>query len=295
MECWTQALRTRNHCNDHGFMGFTHALSGLAAMAAILAFAPTSLVSTLGTGSVAILTLAFLCTIGATLVPDLDNTSARAINDLGILGNVLSLFFRWSSKILQTVIRTRRDDPDPNPHRGVWHTPFLAAVVSYLVYLATKASSMVNVPGVGKLTYGVLFAWFLSTVLVILTVSTLLKKQTDKMKKTPIVGAVMLVALCAVGTGSLIISSGVTDFRWLGISLFAGMLIHDIGDAFTTYGDPLFFPLSAILFGKFWWTTRFTKMEAGGDAEKWLVTGILMLVILVSVGHIAWFGVPQLK
>ena len=270
MECWTQALRTRNHCNDHGFMGFTHALSGLAAMAAILAFAPTSLVSTLGTGSVAILTLAFL-------------------------GSVLSLFFRWSSKILQTVIRTRRDDPDPNPHRGVWHTPFLAAVVSYLVYLATKASSMVNVPGVGKLTYGVLFAWFLSTVLVILTASTLLKKQTDKMKKTPIVGAVMLVALCAVGTGSLIISSGVTDFRWLGISLFAGMLIHDIGDAFTTYGDPLFFPLSAILFGKFWWTTRFTKMEAGGDAEKWLVTGILMLVILVSVGHMAWFGVPQLK
>ena len=294
MECWTDRLRSQCN-NDHGFMGFTHALSGLAAMTAILAFAPKQLVSTLGTGNISVLILAFLCTIGATLIPDLDNTTSRAIKDLGIFGPILSHLFRWSSKILQTVIRTRRDDPDPNPHRGAWHTPAIAAVASYGIYLLSSLTQTVSIPGLGHFTYGALFTWFMSSMLVLLTFSTLMKKQTDDIKKSSIFGAIIILLICMGITGALIVSSGSSDFRWLGISLFAGMFIHILGDAFTTYGAPLFFPLSAVLFGKFWWTTRFTKMQAGKNTEKFLVTGVLMLVIIVSLVRIAYYGLPPLK
>lgn len=269
-------------------MGYTHALSALGITMMCLAFIPGFITNFVGTGDVWILTMFVLGCIGASMIPDLDNTTSRAKNDLGIFGTGLSFVFRISSNIIQTMLRTKRDDPEPNPHRGFWHTIPAALLLGFLVYLGTLTGGKVTLPLYGEMTWGTVFAMFVVSVLTYLTLSTLFKEFMDKIRKSQVVGELMAFAVALLV--SLVLFYNIPkelSFWWLGASVAFGMFIHVFGDCFTTAGAPILFPLSYFIKNKFWWTTRFTKIKAGGPTEKLLFVPIFAIMTCVAFVKIA--------
>ena len=286
MSCCTDVLRKKP--NDKAFMGYTHALSGVAVTMVLIAFFPQFLSEILMTSSVWVFVQFVIATTGAAMVPDLDNSTSRAKSDLGPFGIVLSSVFRTTSVIAQTTIRTKRDDDEPNPHRGLWHTPVAALLLGFLVYLGTQIGGNVDLPVMGTQTWGTVFALLITFILTHLTLSTLAKEFMDKVKKSNVIGEIVAVAISL--TFSVILFAMLpedTNFWWLGVSVFFGMFIHIVGDLTTTSGVPLLTPLSAFTHGKVWWTFRLTKMKAGGAAEKALVVPIFIIIIVVSFVKIA--------
>ena len=115
-----------------GFMGVTHALSAVTVAGVAIGLFPR-VVTDLWDAPTLVLVLGFVASVaGWSMVPDLDNTSARAISDLGPVGKVLSFLFRESSSLVQGVTATkydRRSNNFPDPHRGLWHTIVGALIV----------------------------------------------------------------------------------------------------------------------------------------------------------------------
>ena len=84
-----------------GFMGVTHALSAVTVAGVAIGLFPR-VVTNLWDAPTLVLVLGFVASVaGWSMVPDLDNTSARAISDLGPVGKVLSFLFRESSSFVQ--------------------------------------------------------------------------------------------------------------------------------------------------------------------------------------------------
>lgn len=273
-------------------MGVTHALSVLAAALMFIGFAPDVVDDLLRTNNTAVIVLFVLTVIGSGLVPDLDNTSSRAKSDLGIFGSILSSVFRTSSSIAQTVIRTRRDDPTPNPHRGLWHTPLMALVTGGIILALTQIGGKISLPFLNVSTWGGVIAVCVSFVLVHLTLSSLAKKVMDKVRKSNAVGEGVAFLISLLIT--LVIFHFVptqVNYWWLAVSVTAGMIIHDIGDSFTVAGDPLFFPLSRFIHGKYWWTTSFLPIKAGGAFENYVFIPVFGLLSLIGLGRIILPGI----
>lgn len=275
-----EKLETRT-CSDRAFMGTTHALSAVAAFLAIVYFAPDFVSKALGSNDPWVLILSIVVAAGASLVPDLDNTASTSKSSLGMLGTALSYIFRGSSRFIQTVVRTKRDDPTPNPHRGAWHTIPSALLLGYLTFLGTGLTKVITVPILGEVTWGTVFALLITFLMVHMALSGLAKKQMKKIKKTAIIGEALSFAVSLAFTVLIFINlPDDLNFWWLGISVAFGCFIHILGDTFTTAGTPILFPLSAVLKGKFWWTTRFTKMKVGEQTEK-LIFGVFFFASVV--------------
>lgn len=272
---------------DHAFMGATHALSGIAVFLMLVAFLPQYVYAAIGTSVIWVIVLMAITTAGAALLPDLDNTSSTARNSLGPLGIGLSYIFRGSSTFLQTTIRTKRDDPSPNPHRGAWHTIPLSLLLGFLVYLGTQIGGDIKLPFVGDVTGGYIFALGVSFLLTHLALSGLAKSAMKKIKKSSAIGEfIALLVSFSLNLAIFINIPTETSFWWLGVSVALGCIVHILGDAFTTAGVPLLFPLSAFIKGKFWWTTRFTTIKAGGVVEQYLFLpgfAILIVVALIKI------------
>lgn len=285
MNCYRHELKNNfnKQSNDKAFMGYTHALSGVAVSMALIAFLPEFLGQILMTTSAWVFVQFVFATTGAAMIPDLDNSKSRAKSDLGPFGVVLSAVFRTTSAIIQTTVRTKKDDPEPNPHRGFWHTIPAALLLGFLVYLGTRMGGEINLPILGAITWGTLFALLITFVLMHLTLSTLAKEFMDKVKKSNATGEIVAIAISLILSVILFVNLPTDiDFWWLGVSVAFGMFVHLFFDTFTTAGNPIFFPISAFTKGKFWWTTRFTKMKAGGVAEKMLVVPLFTVVIVIS-------------
>ena len=114
--------------DDAAFMGHTHVLSALGVVLTYFAF--THGLRT----SFAAIALFTLNAAGASLANDLDNTASTSKSSLGIIGDIVSAVFRAVSRVVQTALRTRRDDATPNPHRGFFHTAVAASLIGFLVY-----------------------------------------------------------------------------------------------------------------------------------------------------------------
>lgn len=272
---------------DRAFMGATHALSGLAVLLALVAFVP-GFMEWAGLSSLALVILAALVVTGGSLLPDLDNSQSSARSALGIFGHALSFLFINSSRIIQTIVRTRRDDPDPDPHRGFWHTIPAALLIGVLTLLATQIPGKTSIPIYGEVSISWLVALFITAVSTHLALAGLFNSAVKKIRKSSIVGELV----------AFVVSLGITaaifwfvpheeNFWWLAVAITLGVLVHIFGDAFTTAGVPLLFPLSGFIKGKFWWTTRFTPMKAGGTAEKFGVIPILAIVAVAAFAKIA--------
>lgn len=280
------SFRSIEKRNQSGFMGFTHALSGVAAALLILAFAPGIVDKTLGTGSYAVISLTILCLAGASLFPDADNTNSTFSSALGFVGAAISSAVRTISKVIQVTVRTRRDDANPNPHRGAFHAPLMAVLLGFLTWLLVSVGGKISIPGIGEKTWGYLFAMILAWVLIHVAFSGLFKSAMKQIKSSSAVGEVLALALSLGITFFLFmnIPEGVT-LAWLPISLTAGMIIHDIGDGFTTMGVPLLAPIPYK--GKIWYNFRFPPhIKAGGAAENWLfipVFGVLIIIAAIKI------------
>lgn len=269
-------------------MGPTHALSAVAGFLALIAFAPSAADKLIGTSNIWAVILAGIVTAGASLVPDLDNTSSTSRNSLGPFGALLSYIFRGSSIFLQTVIRTSRDDPEPNPHRGAWHTVPAALLLGFLTFLGTKIGGSVTLPIIGQLSWGQVFALFISFIMCHLALSGLAADAMRSIKKSSAIGEVIAFGISFAITVTIFAQiPHDIDFWWLGFSVFFGCFIHVLGDCFTTAGAPILFPITGFTRKKkFWWTTRFTSIKAGGVVEKTIFMpafGIICIICLIKI------------
>lgn len=289
-ECFSivEVLKKKTR-SDHAFSGYLHAITGVVAVevffvVGLIAGWAESYVSW---GHLALILAFSLAWIGATLYPDLDNSKSTSHSAFGFIGEALSVIFRVSSSFLQTVIRTRKDDASPNPHRGFYHTLFSTVLVGAGVYLLTKLPQKIDVPVYGETTLGQLFAVLFLSAMIHLFLSALAKKKMTKIRKKMFAGEIIafLVSLSLTLLLMLFIPSS-QGYMWLGIAIAAGGATHILGDTFTRYGTPLFFPLTVITRKRFWWYTRFGTIESGGKDEKIIIlactvaSGVLLAVIL---------------
>ena len=273
--------------DDSAFMGLTHGISALAIVLALTAFLPNWLDWALGDFNLPGVLLFGLVVMGGAFICDLDNTSATAISALGPLGKGLSIVFRGSSSAMQTLVRTKRDASEPNPHRGFWHTPLVGApLLGGLVILLGRvgANTYFTPPLIGEITVGNFITLLLASLIIHVGLSGVFVKFMKKIKKNPLIGDLLGFVFSFVLTLSLfaMIPHGMNGW-WPGLALTIGMIIHILGDWFTTAGVPLLFPFSAILKGKFWWTFRLTKIKAGGVVEKFIFVPVFIIVAIVSV------------
>jgi len=273
----------KRYYEAHGFMGFTHSLSAIALFLTFFAFWPDYFERLFGTYDVWVVTLACIVTAGAALINDLDNSVSTAENSLGLLGNILSAIFRGSSVFLQTTIRTKRDDLTPNPHRGAWHTIPAALFLGGMTILGTRIGGSTTLPMIGNIEYGTLVALLITYILVHLSLSSIGKDFMKSIKTSGPLGELIAFVVSFVVTYSIFVNLPKDlDYWWLGVSVALGMIIHIVGDAFTTAGVPILFPLSAKLKGKFWWNTRFTSIKAGGVVERYLFVPFFGVLIVLS-------------
>lgn len=283
-----QALKGR-HDSDKAFMGFTHSLSAIAISLTMIAMAPNFFYFFLGTDNIWVLFMVTLLSAGFALGPDFDNTNSKAKSAFGVVGGVLSTFFRGTSLIVQTLIRKPADDADPDPHRGFWHTFASAFLIGGSIFLLTSIGGSVDVPYLGEMSGGMLIGIFIAFCAMHLTLAGLLKPSIDKMKKNAgAVGSLLAFVLAAVLT--LIIIANFpedTSMQWLAAVAAWGWIIHIVGDSFTTAGVPMLFPIVGLWKKKLWWKTRIPPhIKAGGPAENFFtgafaVLSVIMLIVIM--------------
>lgn len=279
---------THRH-SDLAFMGATHALSGLALFLALVAFVP-DFVAWAGWTTPAIIILGAFVVSGAALIPDLDNSVSTAKNSLGFLGYGLSVVFRGSSRFMQMTFRTRRDDSNPDPHRGFWHTIPAAILLGLLTWLATGITAIVALPLVGEVTVGWIGALLITYASIQLSFAGLFSKLMKKVLRGSASFVAISTAVAILGTVAIFwtIPSD-QSFWWLSVAVTLGVITHILGDACTTAGVPLGFPFSAAIKGKFWWKTSFFPIKAGGVVENYIFLPLFGLISIVSLFWI-FFG-----
>lgn len=287
VETLQKKLRT-----DNGFSGYLHAITGVVA---VQIFFVIGLLagwgeSYIGWAHLAMILAFALAWIGATLYPDLDNSKSTSHTAFGFIGEGISVIFRVSSAFLQTVIRTPKDDASPNPHRGFYHTLLSAALVGAGVWALTKLPQTFELPLFGEVTLGQIFAVLFLSAMIHLFLSALAKSKMTKIRKGYFAGEIIafLVSL-SIALMLMWFIPASNGYLWLGIAIAAGGATHILGDTFTKYGTPLFFPLTVFTKKRFWWYTRFGTIQSGGEIEKVIiivcsvVSALLFVTILALV------------
>lgn len=280
-----------------GFMGVTHALSAVTVAGVAIGLFPRAVTGLWYAPTLALLVGFVASVAGWSMVPDLDNTSARAISDLGPVGRVLSFLFRESSSFVQGVTATkydRRSNNFPDPHRGLWHTFVGALVMGGLVWLAVSAAvGSVTVWGV-NVGVGALAASLFVGVSFHLAVSSLFKRAADRVKRgLGFLGDVVAFLLSLVAGFAVVWVGSGQSLVWVPVAAVMGMLIHDLGDTCTTSGTPLFAPLVKIR-GKRWYSIRLSSIKAGGEVETHGITPLLGLCAPVACVFALWRVWPLL-
>lgn len=266
--------------SDQAYMGYTHTLSALAAFFLIVAFVP-AFNNFLNFENIWILILACLTTVGASTIPDLDNSKSTIKSNLGVIGDVLSSAFRGFSVIIQSVIKTKKDDPTPDPHRGFWHTIVGSVLFGLFIKFITGIKGSIEIPILGEVSFGYVIGFILTVILIQLFLVTII----DKLLKN--------IGQKSLGRGlSFIVSFFITfllftqiptdtDFLWLVVSVVLGMVIHIIGDTTTTSGTCLLWPIP--IRGKMWWNIRLTSMKAGSDTEKTILIPLFAILSIIGI------------
>lgn len=284
--CYVNDTLERRSGSSRAFMGLTHSLSAVALFLCIAAFAPEHMKSILGSGSIAVILLAMVNSVGSSLVPDLDNSASTSKSALGILGDLLSVIFRTTSEIIQTTVRTKYDKDKPNPHRGFYHTIPGALLVGVTVMLFTQLGGGVSLPGVGHVSWGFIFAIVVSWLNLHMALAGLFKQGMKKVKKQAGPFGEAIAFALSLTIVSLIFTQipTNTNYWWIGAAVIFGMITHDLGDLMTTAGVPILFPLPHR--GKMWWTYRLTGIHAGGVVENYIFIPFFLLVSIAAFAAI---------
>lgn len=290
--CWTHHITHPTDNTDNALMGQAHAVSGLAAYMALLAFgAGAGGLATLilGNGGGALGILPALTFIAGALIPDFDNTTSSAKSSMGILGEPITFAFRESSRLVQTIhtkadARSRAKAHDA-VHRGFWHSLAGAAALALLANLATNNPLTNNIVlplgfvGIPNLSALIAAALCLAAFHIALT--GLNANALKALKKTKKIGSALTLVLSIIVTLTLFSASPAGQYQWIGYTLGAGAVVHIIGDAFTKAGVPLFAPILKWK-GKRWYTWRFATFDANSDSLNATVTWGSIAIIVLS-------------
>lgn len=291
---------TKKHEKDKAFSSLTHGLSTYATIACLAAFIPAVFNALYNRESLTIPTIlddnaeisilfffiCLFCTVGSCMIPDLDNSNSRAESSLGFVGGIASGLFRSIARTIQTAFKMPRDDKEPDPHRGFWHTPMGAVALAAPVYFIGSGAT-------GEYdNFGTIFLIATVYVLTYLAFMCLMHnfiKKAPKDKRSlyrllPYVFSFLVVAaMIVVDNGDLFAYSWPVAF-----SVFMGMMLHIFGDCHTKSGAPIFSPITAITRKKVWWTTRFFKLESGGEFERDVLVKLYLAASII--GTIAFFN-----
>lgn len=273
--------RTRD---EHGFMGFTHALSAVAVMMALFAFAPTTFESVFKATSIPVLILLILVIAGGALMPDLDNTNSSAESSMGFIGSILSEAMRATAPIFKNLIHSKYDKDLDDPHRGFYHTAVCAVLMGGIA--AFLCSPVMSIPiGDSLRIDGKAFALIFAFIAVNMSLSVLAKPLVKKMKSAAgLFGVVVPLILAAIVVAALfkLLPAGY-DYTMIGIGYGVGWFIHCFGDCFTTAGCPVLAPLP--IKGHMWYNIRFFKIKAGGFVENLVFVPVFVVVIVLSLAR----------
>lgn len=273
--------------SDDGFMGKTHALSGLALILVIIAFFP-KLTEYFGiAGSISLIIAAIILTVGASLLPDFDNVKSTAISTLGVVGVMISTVMRSVARAVYAITRSKYDKPNADPHRGFWHTIIAGLLVGFLAYLSVLGGSKISLPfpaPYDNLGHIVLFLYILIGTQ--LCIAIFFKKSVSKLTRGT--GGRIVNWIIGITATALLMSTfpTVDGYLWVWGCISGGWIIHILGDTFTTSGTPLFAPIIPRK-GHRWWTHRFPPhMKAGGATENYVVIPLFTIIIAISIGFI---------
>ena len=270
----------RRISSNRALMGQTHSVSSVSIYLAVLAFYPALILKMTGSNEVIIYILSIFLIAGASLLPDLDNTKSTAHSTLGPVGTVFSYFFRGTSKAIQSVFSTNRDDTS-NPHRGFWHTLVSVAVVFFAVWGSVSIPVSFALFGV-TITIGEIFAFIWTNLCMQLAFSGAFSGFINKMfPKKARSAAVSILSVIFAVVAIYFSANVVQSYGWIAYMVGFGYLAHLLGDALTTSGVPLFWPLK--IKGKLWYRVRLTKMKAGGDIEKYVILPFFIILGIASI------------
>lgn len=271
--------------HERALMGPAHAISGSGAavlVIGLLFWFGSPLFAVLFGASVSLIVLFVAVATGSALVPDLDNSRSTVRSSLGVVGVAGSVVFRSTSRIIQTVVRTKRDDPTPDPHRGFWHTIVGALLLGFLAWLATLPTT--EIPIADGIAVGDALKFVITATMIHLCLAGVAKKSVKKLKDIPIVGEIAAFIASVILTGVLLFISPDEPSLWLPVAISFGCIMHILGDALTTAGVPIWFPLTGFVKGKFWWTTRFAKFKADNEGLNSTIYGLSILAMVAGIG-----------
>lgn len=282
----------KNRLKDNtGLMGKTHALSALAFSLVLVAFFPKFMFGTvLKTTNLLVLIAAMFIISGYALWPDFDNSKSTAISTFGFIGEMISSLMRWFAVLIYSITRSKHDDPNPNPHRGFWHTLISSIFLGVILTTTSSITKIVKLPIINKnVSIGFLFAVLWLYIGIKLAIAGLLGDLLKKIKNKGfiyILGFELFGIIFSVSV--LLFAPGTLRYTWIGFAASLGYAIHLLGDCLTVAGAPILWPFKHK--GKRWWNYRFLGFKAGGTVEQLIITPIFILVILLCIGRLIYLN-----
>ncbi|RCW38813.1 LexA-binding, inner membrane-associated putative hydrolase [Halopolyspora algeriensis] len=262
--------------------GPTHAMSGLAAWAAVTAMAGSHAIGQLTPKTWVVgATLA----TGAALFPDIDHPKSTVARTFGSMSRGFSAAMSSLSGFLYRLTRTKHDSDRAGTHRGFTHT-LVFAVLAGLTTTAIVQTSDGAVLGVLMFTFAGL------------AVRGLMHNWSPRSDALLIAAASLALTLvCWAWTGEQPF-----DAAAFGVAVMIGCIAHFIGDAITEQGCPMLWPLP--LGGKTWFPVappKLLRMKTGGKVELVLIgpaltilAAVLSAVVLYRIGAAPWLAQLEL-
>ncbi|MBH1937230.1 metal-dependent hydrolase [Streptomyces sp. AV19] len=250
-------------------MGPAHSLSGAAAWLGLGA----AVAGTDYEMPWPVLVVGALVCAGAALAPDLDHKSATISRSFGPISRVLCGIIDGLSHAVYKATRGKGDPRRNGGHRTLTHT----ALWAVLIGAGTSALAMT---GDRWAVLGILF------VHMVLAVEGLLWRaaRTSSDVLVWLLGATSAWMLAGIldepGHGSDWLFTGPgNEYLWLGVPIVLGALVHDIGDALTVSGCPIFWPLP--IARKRWYPVgppKGMRFRAGSRVEVKVLMPVFMVV-----------------
>lgn len=258
--------------------GPTHAISGLAAWAAVTALADTQ---ALGQLSPKTWIVGAALASGAALLPDIDHPKSTVAATFGVLSKGLSAAVSGFSGFVYRLTRTRRDSNREGTHRGFTHTvvfAVLAGLITTAIVQGSQGSAL-----------GALMFFFAG-----LAVRGLLHTWSSRQDAILVAGASLaLTVACWAWTGDQPIQAAA-----FGVAVMIGCVAHYLGDAITEHGCPMLWPVP--LGGQTWYPVappKKLRMRTGGTVELAIVgpgvtlaAVVLSTVVLYRLGAAPWLA-----
>lgn len=227
--------------------------------------------------------------IGFSLLVDLDNGVSTAGSELGLIGNLTTVFMQSSSGVVFNVLRLKGDRTPISQHRYLWHTPFIVGVLYYVFTfgipdtsdnLFTSFSNMLkndNIIEVLSKQVSV-FIFFYMAFLATVVGSALVIKFLKKFIKIQwwykyVLSTLVLIYLVFTEYQLLKVTSTIACL---------GYLFHILEDAVCDSGIPLLFPIP--IGNRFWRRIKLSPVTitTGGTSNKIVeVIAIVLLPFLV--------------